>query len=93
MDEDVKRLLETMRQENATARAENAAAHADLRRQFDVLAENVRRTVAELNARLEESSRRRIDIASAPTTHPAMSAPRSSQWATSLRTRNESVAI
>jgi len=45
MDEETKQLLETMRQESAVARAENAAAHADTRRQFEIGAEGLRDSI------------------------------------------------
>jgi len=42
-DDELKRLFEEMRQENAATRKENAAAHAETRRLFDAKAEEMKR--------------------------------------------------
>lgn len=66
MDDELKSILEAMRQENAAAQKQNAAAHAETRRHFDVLAEAVKheiRLVAEgLDATNERLSREAADI-------------------------------
>lgn len=41
MDDDLKHLLEAMREENAATRQENAAAHQETRRHFDVVLERI----------------------------------------------------
>lgn len=45
MDDELRRLFETLRQDNVALRQENAAAHAETRRHFDVTAEGVRQEI------------------------------------------------
>jgi hypothetical protein len=44
-DDDLKGLFATLQRENAGMREENAAAHADTRRHFEVLAEGTRKDI------------------------------------------------
>jgi hypothetical protein len=62
-DDELKRLFDTMRQDNHAVRQENAAAHAETRRHFEVSAERLEKrfdTLAESVIAINEKVERRI---------------------------------